>query len=313
MDNVICKVCSKEFSSDSSLHRHLRLHKLRVEDYYHKHYARLDLYDKSLIKFKNKEQYFDTDFNSRINLKKWINESDSEKVKVYIKNLLEKRRLKKNLTYSPSQVELRSLITPPVKIYNNFFGDYYKLCQDIGFQNRFSKLESEIKSNVNNLNDCFIYIDSREQKPLKFNMQSEVKCLKFGDYALSDKDLTGNCYVERKSVNDLIGTLSGGYERFLRELVRAKEANAYLIILVEESFSNCMSFNYLPHVFQKGTKVTPEYLFHNVREIIQNHEHLQFLFVDGRKEASRVVEKIFSCGHIYKKVDLQYAYDEKML
>ena len=119
--------------------------------------------------------------------------------------------------------------------------------------------------------------------------------------------------MERKSVNDLIGTLSGGYERFLRELVRAKEANAYLIILVEESFSNCMSFNYLPHVFQKGTKVTPEYLFHNVREIIQNHEHLQFLFVDGRKEASRVVEKIFSCGHIYKKVDLQYAYDEKML
>jgi len=313
MDKIICKECSKEFDSDAGLHRHLRVHELSIEAYYHKYFPKLDLYDKSLIKFKNKDQYFETDFNSRINLKNWIKESDKEEVKAYIKKLLEKRKVKKNLIYSPSQVELRSLVTPPIRIYNQFFGDYYELCASIGFKNRFSKSQPEIKLNAECLNDCFIYIDSREQKPLKFNIKSEVTCLKFGDYTLSNKDFTGNCYIERKSVNDLIGTLSGGYERFLRELDKAKSAGAYLIILVEESFSNCMSFNYLPHVFQKGTKITPEFVFHNVRDIIQNYENLQFLFVDGRKEASRVVEKIFSCGDAYKKVDLQFAYDEKLI
>lgn len=311
MDNI-CKICSKNFETDASLHRHLRSHKLTIEDYYRQCYARKDMFNGDLIKFKNKEQYFDTDFNSRINLRNWIKANDKEVVKEYIKNLLIKRKEKKNLKFSPSQVELRSLITPPIKIYNNLFGNYYDLCESLGFENRFFKTEAVFDKKINE-QDYKIFIDSREQKPLNLNAPYEVSCLKFGDYTFSDQDFTGNCYVERKSINDLIGTLSGGYERFLREIERAENANAYLIVVVEESFNNSMSFNYLPHVFQKNTKVTPEYLFHNIRDIIQNHKNLQFLFVDGRKEAVRVVEKIFFSGKVYKTVDLQFAYDEGVL
>ena len=124
--------------------------------------------------------------------------------------------------------------------------------------------------------------------------------------------MTCNCYIERKGIGDFIGTLSGGYDRFTREIERAAEAEAQLIVLVEESLSNCMGFNYLPHVYKK-TKVTPDYIFHNVRKLIQTYPHIQFLFVKGRVEASETIKKIFTCDCAYKKIDLQLAYDTKML
>jgi len=107
--------------------------------------------------------------------------------------------------------------------------------------------------------------------------------------------------------------MSGGIERFKNEIERARDADAYLVVLVEESFANCLSFNYLPHVYKKNTKATPEYIFRNVRDLIQEYPHIQFLFVHGRKKASEIVEKIFTCGCLYKKMDLQLAYDSKIL
>ena len=73
-----------------------------------------------------------------------------------------------------------------------------------------------------------------------------------------------------------------------------------------------MGFNYLPNVYKK-TRVTPDYIFHNVRKLIQAYPHVQFLFVKGRVEASEMIKKIFTCGCAYKKIDLQLAYDTKML
>ena len=308
----VCKICSEEFESDGSLHKHLKVHKLRVIEYYQQHHARFDMFDGKIINFRNKEQYLSTDFNSRTNLRMWIKASLPEVVRDYIYSILIKRKERKNLTYSLSQVELRSLVMPPVFIYNEIFDDYYDLCERLGFKNKYDNFSDIISSFV--YDDSYkIYVDSREQKPLVFERPTEVKGLKFGDYAFSDKDATCNCYIERKSVSDLIGTLSGGYERFLREIERSVENQANLIVLVEESLSNCLNFNHLPHVYQKNTKVTPEYIFHNVREIIQKYPSVQFLFVKGRKEASRIIERIFTCGCAYKKIDLQFAYDTERL
>lgn len=69
-----------------------------------------------------------------------------------------------------------------------------------------------------------------------------------------------------------------------------------------------MSFKYLPHI-SKRIKATPEYIFHNVRELSQSYPNVQFLFVDGRKECSRVIQKVFLNGHLFSDVDLQLAYD----
>ena len=101
-------------------------------------------------------------------------------------------------------------------------------------------------------------------------------------------------------------------DRFKREIERAKEDNANLIVLIEDSLSRALSFNYLPYISRK-IKATPEFIFKNTRDLIQEYPHIQFLFVNGRKESVRVMKKIFFSECLYKKMDLQLAYDRKLL
>ena len=312
MDKVICKACSEEFVSDASLHKHLKAHEMRIVQYYQTYYPRRDAYDNEMIKFKNKEQYFSSEFNSRTNLRMWLKAQTPEKAKEYCRGILVSRKNKKNLIFAPTQVELRSILSPPITYYNELFGDYYELCREIGFEIKHRNLIGAIDSVSSSTSERVIYVDTREQKPLKFNFPIEVKTLKFGDYSFSDREATCNCYVERKSLQDFIGTLSGGFDRFCREIERASDSDANLIVVVEISFNNVASFPYLREVHRK-TKATPEYIMHNVRDIIQKYPHVQFLFVAGRKESVRVIEKIFTCKCLYKEVDLQLAYDTDRL
>ena len=157
-----------------------------------------------------------------------------------------------------------------------------------------------------------ILIDTREQKPLKFKRETVSQKLDYGDYAFSHSEHTCNCHIERKSLSDFIGTISGGHDRFINELERAKDNGAYLIVLVEEALTNALSFQYLPHISKK-IRATPEFIFHRVRDLIQEYPNIQFLFVNGRKESSRIVELIFTCECSYKKIDLQLAYATKAL
>ena len=106
--------------------------------------------------------------------------------------------------------------------------------------------------------------------------------------------------------------MSGGYERFIKEIKRAEEAEANLVVLVEDKIQNVLSFNHLPYV-SKRIKASPDFIFHRIRGLIQKYPFVQFLFVGGRKESSRVIEKIFTSGCVYKKIDLQLAYDMKAL
>jgi ERCC4-type nuclease len=84
--------------------------------------------------------------------------------------------------------------------------------------------------------------DSREQCPLHFKhkyiKEVRVEKLDVGDYGAEFGD--GHrlpLIFERKSVNDLWGTLSQGYERFRKEFARAKELGQGLIIIVEGSLT----------------------------------------------------------------------------
>jgi hypothetical protein len=307
-----CKACEKEFETEKQLHAHLKAHSLLMVEYYQKYYPRFDLHDGSIIKFKSKKQYLEAEFNSKTNLKLWLKNQTSEKRKEYCFGILEKRKKEKELIYAPCQVELRSLMSPPIQYYDELFGDYYKICSQAGFKSKHGKCTDIVSGYEYQKPEYQIYIDTREQKPLRFERGTKIKTLKYGDYSFSSKMASCNCYIERKSLSDFIGTMSGGYERFLNEIGRAEEEEAYLVILVEEALQNALSFQYLPHISKK-IRATPEFIFHRVRRLIQNHPTTQFLFVKGRKEASRVVEKIFTCGCVYKEVDLQLAYDKKIL
>jgi hypothetical protein len=309
-----CKACGQEFDTERQLHSHLKKHDLRVAAYYQKYYPRYDLHDGKIIKFKSKDYYFNTEFNTRTNQLKWLDSLPIKEAENYLKKILIDRKEKKNLIYSPCQVELRSTSIPSVISYEKKIGDYYSFCESLGFQNKYENIANIAVGSLPSENkDVKVYVDTREQLPLKFNIPTESKGLKFGDYALSDKSLTCNCYIERKSLADFISTISvQNYERFCREIERAAENEANLIIVVEESLTNALSFPFLPHISKK-IRVTPEFIFHQVRDMIQKYDHIQFLFVKGRKESVRVIEKIFFSNCIYKKIDLQLAYDKKIL
>jgi len=312
---VDCVICKKEFDLDKQLHAHLKAHKMRMAEYYQKYFPRKDLYTGDIIKFKNKDYYFSTDFNSRISMKKWLKDLPTEKAKDYVKKILLQRVERKKIKYSPTQVELRTVMSPPVQYFSELFGDYYSLCEEAGLERRFFGLARKntfSSTDYSNKKDLDILVDTREQFPLKLDYPFQIKTLNFGDYTLSDKEVCCDCYIERKSIKDFIGTLSGGLERFRREIERAKDNECYLVVLVESLISKCMAFDRLPYVSKK-IKATPEYIFRNVRDICQDYDHVQFLFVDGRKEAVRVMKKILFCGCLYKDYDLQYAYDLKIL
>lgn len=81
-----------------------------------------------------------------------------------------------------------------------------------------------------------LIIDTREQDSLSFEkfrgIESIRQGLKTGDYSIQGYE-DAICF-ERKSVQDLVGTLIGGHERFLREMERMKGFETKYI-LVEHS------------------------------------------------------------------------------
>ena len=310
---VKCAICGKEFETDRKLHSHLKAHKMRMVEYYQSQFPRYDKYDGKIIKFKNKEQYFEADFNSRTNLRMWLKNSNTEEVKKYCKEILIRRKEKKELVYSPSQSELRSLIFPPIQYYNEIFGDYYKLCKQLGFKNKHQNFNEIVVGSEWQKPEYEILIDTREQRPLKFKRNVKLIKLDYGDYAFSSPEASCKAFIERKAVGDFLATISGGYERFVREIQRSVDDEANLIVIIEQKLSNVLYFNHQRKnhggkVYSK-VKATPEFIFHRVRSLSQKFSTIQFLFVDGKRESARVIEKIFTSGCVHKKIDLQLAYD----
>jgi len=94
-----------------------------------------------------------------------------------------------------------------------------------------------------------ILIDSREQTPWSWDphlVRTSIAGLDAGDYALAT-DCTAVCgresmlcafSIERKSLDDFIGTISTGWERFKNELHRMREYPAR-VVLVEGDFVQC--------------------------------------------------------------------------
>ena len=76
-----------------------------------------------------------------------------------------------------------------------------------------------------------LLIDTREQAPLSFTtFPSEVSTLPTGDYSV--RGLEDTIAVERKSVSDLIGSLTSGRERFQREVQRMLAHRSRTLLIV---------------------------------------------------------------------------------
>lgn len=315
---LTCKLCGQLVDQ---LNHFYREHKLKLEEYLANYEKRVDLFDSSLIQYKgNIENYLLTDFNNKNNLKGWLKAQTLDEQKRYCRELLQKRKDKKQLRYAPTQVELRSILSPNIIFLDKIFkdeGGYYNICQQLGFivkhKQQINKETKIVLGSEYQNGNYSILVDTREQSSLKLkDFPHEVRKLDFGDYGFSAPGKCGNIFVERKSISDFLSTLSSGYERFEREIQRAKMAGAYLIVLVEEPMTNALSFPYLPHVSKK-IKITVDYLFHNVRELLQKYDNLQFAFCDGRRDMEEMIKTIFFSGGVFREIDLQLAIDLKIV
>jgi hypothetical protein len=106
-----------------------------------------------------------------------------------------------------------------------------------------------------------IIIDSREQTPWAWDAsdaETQVGTLSAGDYALASdcesvkgrSTLSVRFAIERKSLDDFLGTISGGWERFQRELIRMEPFPARVVI-VEGDFADCC-FKKLNYDFEEA-------------------------------------------------------------
>jgi ERCC4-type nuclease len=136
-----------------------------------------------------------------------------------------------------------------------------------------------------------IYIDTREQLPLEFKHEYvdsiEIVKLDVGDYCARFKNgYMPNVRFERKSLGDLYGTLSQGYERFKREILFSQELDTKLIILVECSMSKVLEG--YEHSKRDGESI--------VRQVFTLWAKYNILpvFCKNREEMSRYIIEFYS-------------------
>ncbi len=85
-----------------------------------------------------------------------------------------------------------------------------------------------------------------------------------------------------------------------------------MIVLVEESINNALAFNMLPHI-SKNIKASPDFIFHRVRELMQEYPNLQFIFASGRPRASEILTKIYTINQDPTLLDWQFMVDSKLI
>ena len=137
----------------------------------------------------------------------------------------------------------------------------------------------------------WIVQDTRENLPFVFRRSklvegTLVKKLNVGDYSI--KGMENKIAIERKSPNDLFGTLGKGYKRFKRELERAVNFD-YFAIIVECSFTTVIDkeFNNAHYCQMLGDTII------QICYTLKMKYGIDVIFCNGRNEATRIIRQIF--------------------
>lgn len=313
-----CAICQIENAENSHFWKQ---HKIKEADYYLKYFPKKDLLTGEILSFKDRDSYLLNNFANKNNLKKYLKQQNIITRQEFLEQLLINRMDLKGWTYEPTQVELRSCPEMVgIKTFNeNFRGNpchngYDALCSHIGYKSRgFVDIyeDTVLPTDIRDLKGNAILVDSREQEILEFkNKEIKICTLPVGDYTIERDNY--NIYIERKSLNDLISTFGPkNFERFRRELIRAQELNAYIILLVENDINTALGFDHSPF-FSKHTKMTSVYLFHQIRILLQEFPNWQIAFCDNRSDMKKWILRIFKSGVFWKTHDIQLAIDLKL-
>ena len=301
-----CQECKQAFKSERSLHAHLKKHNLTVAEYYTTFYPRYNKLNGEPLPFKNKDDYFSKDFSTYQQMIKWCNASDPLEVKEYLGHQLKHRIDLKSLEFAPCHLDMRTKKLPPLSFYKKIFGSYSTACDAHGVEPLYNKgLPVNFWEENEEIEELDIFIDTREQKPLKFKNSTEMK-LDFGDYTTGG-DNYDYTYVDRKSESDFKGTLGKGFERFKKEIERCRKFNSYLYIVIESDIKKIYkNNNFGPH------RSNLTYIFHNMRELIKDYpRRCQFIFTGSREKSIELIPKLLYYGKDLWQVDIQYFLDSK--
>lgn len=243
-----------------------------------------------------------------LHLRRWL-AANPERGREWAIEYLKARKAEKSLVYAPSQAELRSLYAPSMAYYDSI-GGYYALTGALGYADHYRAAPLNF---VPLMRDARFICDTREQKALELPYAERAK-LDFGDYALAAPYDRG-IRVERKSLPDFMGTLTSkrvtkkrlgedsACQRFERELLRAQEASGYVVMVVESTIKEALSFN------NRFGSATTHHVWKNLRDLLVKFPlHFQACFA-GEDAAAKVV-RIFELGEQVKSVDLQYAIEK---
>lgn len=126
-----------------------------------------------------------------------------------------------------------------------------------------------------------IITDSREQLPYQFETPYERGTLQVGDYSICG--LETHVAIERKTLDDLIGCLTTGRERFERELHRGRALD-YFCLVIEASLSDLANGRY-------RSKMLPKSAIQSLMAFSVRYR-LPVFFCETREYGQRVTESL---------------------
>ena len=126
-----------------------------------------------------------------------------------------------------------------------------------------------------------IVTDTREQRPYKFENGTMTGTLQIGDYSING--LQDHIAIERKELNDLIGCLTKGRDRFERELQRSRSLD-YFALVVEASLQDIAEGVY-------RSKMLPRAAIQSLMAFSVRY-HMPIFFCDNREYGQRITESL---------------------
>jgi ERCC4-type nuclease len=130
-----------------------------------------------------------------------------------------------------------------------------------------------------------ILIDSREQTPFTFseNVDTQIVTLDAGDYSVIG--LTATVAVERKSLDDLVGSITAGRERFMACCSRLSRLD-FACIVVEADLSDVIAGRYI-------SKTRPQSVIGSMLAIHVDYG-LPTIWAGNRRNAANLTERLLT-------------------
>lgn len=132
--------------------------------------------------------------------------------------------------------------------------------------------------------------DSREQRCLDFSGIEGIESIEkmtmpYGDYTAIVHEKPVPLVFERKGISDLFGTMTSGYERYKREMERAKESSVKLVLIIEGSYTDV--WNGIEH-----SRFSGESMLKKLAMLYVRYDH-EYIFCESRRVMARRIADTF--------------------